>query len=189
MSIVKPEHILFGTLLLFLSCKNSVDSHSNFVNDKIDTLLAKTIFLPENLIQLSSDGHYRADSFRVELAGKKSIISIIDGTCMKCVIDQLNALDSLFNAMQPETDSQMIFILNVKKADSLYFTLNLMPAIKAKNIILWDNDYHFENRNKLFTPHAYLRTFLTNSEGRIIQYGNPLINQNLVSVYQEKLKE
>src|SRR5690606_24989973 len=99
-----------------------------------------------------------------------------------------NALDSLFNTIRQE-DSQMIFILNVKKADSLYFTLNLMPAIKAKSVILWDNDYHFESRNRLFTPNPYLRTFLTNSEARIIHYGDPLITQELVSVYQEKLKE
>lgn len=101
--IFKSQHIsLFWVLLLLLSCKKTgMDAHAYFNHDKnSDTLLSKRVILPEQLIQLSSDEHYSVDSFSVQLTGKKSMISIIDGTCMACIIDQLNALDSLFNTIR-----------------------------------------------------------------------------------------
>ena len=68
-----------------------------------------------------------------------------------------------------------------------YFMQNIQPFIKAKGIILWDNNYHFESRNKLFTPHINLRTFMINSDNRVVLFGNPLIHSDILHEYKKKL--
>lgn len=153
-----------------------------------DTLLTKTIFFPGSLKKLEGDHFKEIDSFRFEIEEKNKIVSIVDGVCMKCVIEQLNIIDSTFNSILPDDSGVMIFILNVSKADSAYFMLNLRPAIKAKGVILWDNNYDFERQNHLFTSNSNLRTFMTDGENKIIQYGNPVMHPDVISKYQEKLE-
>ena len=131
----------------------------------------------------------RTDSFISEIEDKTKIISIIDGNCMKCVVNQLNRIDSIFTSILPvNDDNRLIFILNVRKEDSAYFMRYLQPAIKTTGIILLDNNYSFERQNHLFTSNINLRTFMVNNENRIIQYGNPIMNPDVIFKYQEKLE-
>ncbi|MFA8434097.1 MAG: hypothetical protein ACEPOZ_06230 [Marinifilaceae bacterium] len=171
-------------LFTFASC-NFRNGHNN--NGLADTLLTKTIFFPEKLLELDGVQFQGVDSFVSESTGKAKIISIIDGTCMKCIIHQLNRMDSIFNRIKGN-DVALVFVLNVNKADSSYFMRNLQPAINATGILLWDNAYNFELRNKLLTSDAYLRTFLVNEKNRIIQYGNPIMNPVILTEYEEKMK-
>ncbi|MDA3780053.1 MAG: hypothetical protein PF487_07550, partial [Bacteroidales bacterium] len=83
---------------------------------------------------------------------------------------------------------KLIFILNVNKDDSAFFMQNFRSAIKTSGIILWDNNYNFERENELFSSNINLRTFMLNSENKIIQYGNPIINPDVIFEYREKLK-
>jgi hypothetical protein len=64
---------------------------------------------------------------------------------------------------------------------------NIQPLINADGIVLWDDNYHFESQNKLFTQYRNLRTFMVNSNNKIIQYGNPIIHPEVLSQYKEKL--
>jgi|GEM_PF-762702 len=178
---------IFVALILLCCCGHKNKKKDGF--DVADTLLSKTISFPDRLSLLENRRFYSLDSVSTVLRGKKKIISIVDGNCMSCIIHQLNAMDSTFHRILSGHDCALIFILNVNKADSAYFMLNLQPAIKTTGMVLWDDNYAFETQNKLLTENVNLRTFLTNRENRIIQYGNPLMNPGLISRYQENLKK
>jgi len=177
--------ILIGLITFSLSCKRF---NGNLKKDAIDTLLTKSISFSDKLLVLNGKEFQSVDSFNNETEGKTKIISIVDGNCMKCVINQLNYIDSLFYSILNDSDNILIFILNVNNRDSVYFMRNLQPAIKAKGTILWDNNYNFERENMLFTPELNLRTFMINSENKIIYYGSPVIDSNIIYEYQEKLE-
>ncbi len=153
-----------------------------------DTLLTKTVIFPNSLLQLEANKFKKVDSIKTAIDGKIKIISIIDGNCRKCIINQLNSLDSIFNNIL-YNDNKLIFILNVNKSDSAFFMRNFSSAINAKGIILWDNYYNFERENKLLTSNINLRTFMVNSENKIILYGNPIFHPKLIGRYQEYLEK
>jgi len=171
--------------LFFMSCNIQQGSNNSQTSD---TLLAKTITFPRSLSKFRGSQLQPIDSFLLDIDGKRKVISIIDGTCMKCIIYQLNRIDSIFNATLPEDDDiVLIFVLNVFKEDSVFFMRNLYPEIRALGILLWDNDYNFERENQMFTPDEYLRTFLTDHNNRIVQYGNPIMNPDIIAEYRKKL--
>ena len=179
--------LFFVVIVINASCKHQHSINNN--NNTTDTLLTKTIIFPNSLLKLNGMQFQRTDSFISEIEDKTKIISIIDGNCMKCVVNQLNRIDSIFTSILPvNDDNRLIFILNVRKEDSAYFMRYLQPAIKATGIILLDNNYSFERQNHLFTPKVNLRTFMINDENRIIQYGNPIMNPDVIFEYQEKLE-
>ncbi len=177
---------VFVVLIIFTSCKYQGRNNNNN-NITTDTLLAKTIIFPNSLLKLKGTQFQRTDSFVSETKDKTKVISIIDGNCIKCVVYQLNKIDSIFNIIL-HNDDKLIFVLNVSTKDSVYFMRHLQPAIKATGIILWDNNYNFERQNNLFTPDVNLRTFMINNENKIIQYGNPIMNPDVIFEYQEKLE-
>nr|MDA3779167.1 hypothetical protein [Bacteroidales bacterium] len=137
-------------------------------------------------LKLEGTRLFKTDSLIAEIEGKTKIISIIDGNCMKCIINELNKIDSTFNSILND-DDLLIFILNVNKYDSVFFMRNLQPAIKATGIILWDNSYNFEQQNNLLTYDKNLRTFMINRKNKIIQYGNPVMNPDVIFEYKKKL--
>lgn len=145
---------------------------------------------PDNLLKLNGTQFQDPDSFIYDIEDKTKIISIIDGDCIKCIVYQLNQIDSIFNNILfplPDDDNVLIFILNVHSEDSVYFIRYIQPAIKATGVILWDNNYNFERQNHILTRNVNLRTFMVNNENRIIHYGNPIMHPDVVSEYQDKL--
>ncbi|MGE0077537.1 MAG: hypothetical protein AB7S48_06730 [Bacteroidales bacterium] len=184
MKIYIPSLLIFLFFLPY-SCANGKKKE---IKETPDTLLTKTVSFPSSLIQLKGDKFQSIDSFTIQNEGKTKIISIIDGTCMKCIINQMNKLDSTFSSILIDSDNIMVFILNVNKHDSTFFMRNLQPAINAKGIILWDNNYIFEQHNKLLTPDMNLRTFMINQQNKIIQFGNPLMHPDVIWEYKAKLE-
>ena len=177
--------LIISVFMSMGACSNREKKNGN---NSADSLLTKTISFPKTLLQLDENKIKKIDSFNAATKGKRKIISIIDGNCSKCIINQLNNIDSIFNKLIiNKNSSELIFILNVQSKDSAYFMQNLRPLIDARGIILWDNNYNFERKNKLFTKNYNLRTFMTNPKNRIIQYGNPLMNPELIYEYKEKL--
>ena len=179
--------LVFFVIIVFTSCKYQ-DSNNNNNNITTDTLLTKTIIFPNSLLKLNGTQFQKIDSFKSEVEYKTKIISIVDGNCRKCIVNQLNNIDSIFNSILLDDDNLLIFILNVNKEDSAFFMRNLRPEIKATGIILWDSNYNFERQNNLFTVNRNLRTFMINNENKIIQYGNPIMNPDVIFEYQEKLE-
>ena len=176
---------IFVLIVIIASCRHQ---HSNSNNTTLDTLLTKTIIFPNSLLKLNGTQFQKTDSFIFKTEDKTKIISIIDGNCMKCIVYQLNRIDSIFNSiLLDDNDNVLIFILNVNEEDSAYFMRNIEPAIEATGVILWDNNYNFERQNNLFTTNLNLRTFMINDENRIIQYGNPIMHPCVISEYQDKL--
>lgn len=171
-----------------ISCSDKKKSVSYEATKLTDTLLSKTISFPEKFPILGVTLPYIHDSIMHEILQSKKIISVIDGTCMACITDQLNALDSLFSTIIEDKNCKVIFVMNLKKVDSVYFMLNLKPAIRAKGVIFLDDEYLFERSNKILTSHSHLRTFMTDIEGKIELYGNPLEDTELIVLYKNKLK-
>lgn len=172
-------------LIIFpTACKHYSSNNNNNISD---TLLTKTISFPNCLLKLNDTKFSKIDSFINTIKGKAKIVSIVDGNCMKCIINQLNYIDSLFNNILNDSDNLLIFVLNVSSSDSAYFMRNLEPAIKVKGTILWDNNYNFEKENKLFSPDENLRTFMVNKENKIVMYGNPVFNPDIIYEYKKYL--
>ena len=167
---------------------NSCSTTPNKPAAQKDSLLAKTIVFPYSLRVLDGNVFHSFDRFLTIDEGKSKIISIIDGTCSACIINQMNKLDSVFSNILIDSDNIMVFVLNVSKQDSTFFMRNLQPSINAKGFILWDNNFNFERENNLFTPDINLRTFMVNPENRIIQYGNPLMHPDVIWEYKAKLE-
>jgi len=177
-------------LILLIIGSSCIRWQKNDAETLNDTLFNRTIVFPTSLHPLKGDVFDNVDTTLYTLEGKLKVISIIDGICMTCIIEQLNKMDMIFSEiMKNKTNTQMVFILNVHSRDSSYFIHNLQPAIQAKGIILWDSNYNFETVNQLFTPDINSRTFLLDRENKIILYGNPIMKPELLIKYKEKLEQ
>lgn len=180
-------HIIFGIgIICFQSCSSNRSESAE--HQYSDTLLFKEIHFPNYLKELRDGQLYDIEEILYNLEDKRKIVSIIDANCMKCVTNQLNFLDSIFESIIIADDA-MIFILNIKPIDSAYFVNNLLPAVDASGLLFWDNDYVFERKNKLFTSDVNLRTFLLDSSNTIVLYGNPIIYPEVIYEYQMKLQQ
>jgi hypothetical protein len=189
MQISKKTSAVFVLLIISFGCFVAWDNGGRISNAVTsDTLLQKKIVFPDELRPITPAAITSMTNFRSYTDGKEKIVSIIDGTCASCIIDQLNLIDKTFQDINETGSAVMVFIVNVTKNDSAYFVLNMQPLIKAKGLVLIDHSYNFEKRNKLFTSDGNLRTFLISEEGKILTYGNPLINRNLLSNYKTMLQ-
>lgn len=180
-------HIIFG--ICFIISQSCISNRSELTDHQSsDTLLLKVVHFPNNLKELRDGQLYDIEEILYHLEDKRKIVSIIDANCMKCVINQLNVLDSIFENIII-ADDVMIFILNIKPIDSAFFVNNLLPAIDASGYLLWDNDYIFERENKLLTSEVNFRTFLLDNSNTIVLYGNPILYPDVIHEYQMKLKQ
>lgn len=173
--------ILFCFLVLFFSCNKLSKKNTPMLTD---TMLAKKIMFPAELKILKA-GEFQDTNQNLKNVNHLRIISIVDGACMKCIINQLNYTDIAFNSFTRK-DKDLIFILNVSSNDSSFFMNNLYPSIETESLILWDNNFNFERTNKLFTSNFNLRTFMIDSNNQIIHYGNPVMNPEEINTYKQK---
>lgn len=180
------KHLAIFIALLTITISSCNYFRPNTVERLTDTLLAKTITFPKQLLHLKGDHFYGIDSLLGSIEGKSKVVSIVDGTCPACIDGQLNRIDSIFRQFKPNHDVQLVFILNVSSLDSAYFMRNFQSFIKSTGAVLWDNNYHFETVNQLFAPDQYLRTFMVNGNNRIVLYGNPLMNPKLLDEYKKR---
>ncbi len=176
--------IIISTLSNIVSCE-----FTKRKNSRTDSLSSKVISFPKELFILENSQLRQSDSLIHQLNNKLKIISIIDGNCVKCIIKQLNKIDSIFNSILSHKNGVYITVLNVSKQDSAYFMFNIQPLIKAKGIVFWDGNHFFESSNKLITSHVNQRTFMVDSTNRIIQYGNPVIHPEVLEEYRCKLQK
>lgn len=164
-------------LFLLFSCKEK------------DEWIGKEIIFPSTLQELQGRECISLKEFRGKVEGKKKIVSIIDATCIKCIIGQLNKIDSLFHPLvSKDTTAVMVFILNVDSADSSNFMISMQPEIRAKGFLLWDNAYHFETENNILTEKVNRRTFLLDEQNNIKIVGNPLFKEGLLEEYEANLR-
>lgn len=89
--------LIFLSIIFLAACKYQNRKESSIISRNLFT---KKIFFPNCLLELKDHKFEKIDSFLYETKGKKKIISIIDGTCMKCIVNQLNKIDSAFNHIQ-----------------------------------------------------------------------------------------
>lgn len=172
--------------LLLLAC-GGVAQRNSCGETVSDTLLGKHVVFPNNLLLLSNASLTPAHEYMTSIEGKAKIVSIIDGDCMKCIVTNMNVLDSLFRTVILGSDQQMVFILNVSPTDSAYFMRNLQPTIRVQGLVLWDSCYSFETANELFTSDINQRTFMLSPSDSIVMYGNPLFNPNLLHEYMANM--
>ncbi|MCH7399043.1 hypothetical protein MM236_13645 [Belliella sp. DSM 107340] len=175
--------VLFLVLgFIFFACHRKNDKASDLIIDR------PAVEFNRNLKLLISGKLYDPDSILTQFMPKKKIISIVDGVCMKCVINDLNQADMLFREITEEnTLAQTIYVLNVPPADSIYFLRHFEPSIDVKGIILWDDGYTFENSNDLLTADRNLRTFLLDGKNKIKFFGHPLYDPKLIEKYKDRL--
>ncbi len=183
------RYIVFIISILYITVGCTYNKHTNEQKRNLcDTLFSKKVRFPKDLKILNGKQFDSIDSFIVNSSKKNNIISIVDGNCAKCVVFHLNKIDSIFHSIVSNTNTQVVFVLNVSKEDSAFFMQNFQPLINVSGDILWDSNFYFEQFNDLLTPDINLRTFMTNKEGQIVQYGNPILHSDVIAGYREELK-
>jgi len=151
--------------------------------------LGKEVVFPSELQQLKDKKPTAINDFLTTNEGKNKIISIIDASCAKCIMGQLNKIDSLFSGIaHKDNKTTMVFVVNFYEQDFDNFMLTLYPMIKARAVILWDKDYFFETKNDIFTPKLNGRTFMLNANNEIVLVGSPLFNDGILQEYEKLVK-
>ncbi|MCH7402746.1 hypothetical protein ACFOUP_05480 [Belliella kenyensis] len=181
--IINKAIVLFLVLgFAMLACKRQNDKDTNSVSED------RSVEFNESLLLMINGKLYDPDSVLINTIHKKKIVSIVDGVCMKCVINDLNQADLMFREITKEnTLAQTIYVLNVPPADSAYFLRHFEPSIDVKGLMLWDHGYTFENTNDLLTADRNLRTFLLDENNFIKFFGHPLYNSKLIEKYKSEL--
>ena len=169
--------VIFGCLMISVF----LEGCRGLERDSIVTAYReKKVEFPDKLMILEESGLVTSALKITEFESKNTIVSIVDGSCMSCVINQLNHVDSVLTNVFSKDQVKIYFVLNVPSGDSSYFMINLRPAIDVQSTILWDSDYTFERTNDLITSDLNRRTFLLNSEMKIVEYGNPVWKPGIV---------
>lgn len=158
-----------------------------FIRKDRESWLNKTIVFPQSLLVLDDYKFYSSDVFLGEVNTRPIVISIVDASCMKCVVTNINITDSIFyNAFKVnEVVADLVFVLNISKGDSALFLSNIYPNLKVKGTILWDNSFQFETVNNLFTSEMSDRTLLVDANDRVRLVGSPLYNSGILEEYIE----
>lgn len=171
--------LLICMAFVFCSCKTEKKGSRN------EEISQKNISYPSNLKLLSNGTLLEIDSAIRFLEGKLKIISVVDGVCMKCVINDLNETDKVFQEIISVNDnSTVVYILNVTPADSAFFRKNFEHLIDVNGMIFWDNSFEFERTNGLLSPNKKNRTFILDDRNQIVLLGNPLFDMDKMEEYQ-----
>lgn len=150
--------------------------------------IGKRMVFSEELKLLKNNNIYSLDCFIKSSKNKNKIISIIDASCSRCILGQLNKIDSLFaGILKEDYNAELVFILNVDDRDFKSFMVALYPLITSNAPILCDNKFRFETSNNIFTSDLSKRTFLVNKKNEIILVGNPLYSTDLLIEYKNKI--
>ena len=150
--------------------------------------LGKEVVFPKELKQLKGKKPIEINDFIEYNKDNNKIISIIDASCAKCIMGQLNKIDSLFSEIAHRSNNTiMVFVINFYERDFDNFMLTLYPLIQSKAVIIWDKDYFFETKNDLFTPKLNGRTFMLNAKNEIVLVGSPLFGGQVILAQYEKL--
>lgn len=192
MNRFKPKTTLFlliGFIILTnISCKGRAES--NEIRKIVAQQMGKEIVFPKQLRELKNTKFRTIDSLEKEVENKVKIVSLIDATCVKCIYNNMNKLDSLVNNLfEPKAGLVKIFILNFSKQDSARFINDLYPLISSNAYLLWDRDYSFERENDILVDKVGLRTFLLDRSNKIATIGNPLFYPSVLNVYKEQVEE
>lgn len=166
---------------IYKKAKENIEPATNWIGKKI--------YFSEELKLLEDRNLYSLDCFKEISVSKNKIISIIDASCSKCILGQLNKIDSLFaGIVNGDSNTELVFVLNVDDNDFKSFMVALYPLIISNAPILCDNYFRFETENDILTPNLSERTFLINRENKIILVGNPLFYPDIIEEYKKKIK-
>lgn len=178
--------VIAATALAVSVACNRLSSADSRKMNAADSMYTKEIHFPNTLAVLEDEQISSLSGFSQFNQGKKKLISIIDVTCASCILSELNPLDSLFWREFDHTSIEMIFVLNIPRRDSIYFSLNFRKNINARSLLVWDSNFDFERANNLFSPYRDLRTFMIDEKNRLIVFGNPLYDRNLLDEYKRR---
>lgn len=180
--------IIAVILPIYMACNHS---DTTFKNKKIvendDPWLSKEIEFPPALLQLVGERIFDIDTTSSLFDSRPKVVSIIDATCSKCILTQMNRLDSIFAELLDAGDR--VFVLNVPREDSAYFMYHFQPLINIGGHIIWDSNYYFESANEIFSSNPHRRIFLIDYQNRIVQMGNPLMNKEVMKEYQKSIEQ
>ena len=101
------------SVLLFIIILCSCNNRNNFSKNETDSLLYKIIHFPNDLFELRENEFLEITHFLNRISGKKKVVSIVDASCMKCIVNELNKLDSVFSPICIGNNVELIFILVV----------------------------------------------------------------------------
>lgn len=175
-------------VMIIQSCSESKHQDDLKADQPINAWIGKKIIFPDKLKLLEDSIFYPVNTFVNANRNKRKIISIVDGSCSKCILGQLNKIDSVLSLLiKGDTNTVATLVLNVDSQDSASFMIALYPLIKAKNPILWDGNFSFESENDIFTQFPEQRTFMTDDNSHIVLIGNPLYSEEVKELYKRYL--
>lgn len=157
--------------------RDNVSRYHEIVKDK----LGDKLFIPNNLVQYRPfDRSYSDNS---EMVNKKfKLYSHIDASCGTCV-----SFIGKWNKLMPKFNNVSLFLICT--SDDNFTLLKYLcesDEVNAFPFTLYLNkDKEFLKQNDFLKVHKHLETILTDTTGKILLLGNPLLSKDLEKVYLE----
>ena len=180
-----PTRKIWALIPVFLflfafACENAKEPNAIFQAKK---LYGKKIEFPASYFPIAAEG--RAFSIDAELAKPLKIVTYIDkNSCSECALRILLHWSKLLEELSGDTVG---FIPVVYPID----VIDLIEALNNLHIdlpLFYDIDDMFLKMNKLEKALAKNRTFLLDSDNKIIVIGEPLASAKLWQLYKDVLE-
>ncbi|MCC5921023.1 MAG: hypothetical protein LAT68_12575 [Cyclobacteriaceae bacterium] len=178
--------LIYALLVLQIFNLNSCVQNENNLEGE-EGFNKQQIFYSSNLLILKDNKLVKTS--KSDWSNSSKLISIVDGVCMKCVVNDLNFMDSVFIALTRNSDVDVIHVLNVLSKDSLNFRTQFEPHLDVKGKVFWDSSYNFESQNNILVADKNRRVFLVDSNDYVKIIGNPVFDQDINIAYQKLLNE
>lgn len=176
------KYILFILLVfLFLSCKDRKLENSNK-----DATIGNVFSFPDT-IEFIKNGSFYLESrkeFMHQYKDSPIILNIIWGDCHVCV-NKLFQWSGIISKDFFGENTKYIIIISTSDKD--YFLRNYYEPLVNIPVLIIDTNKVFFKINNLENNPGY-NTFLLDQDYKILIQGNPLIIDNFIESYQEKIK-
>ena len=150
------------------------------ISSIVEEMVGKDLVFPDSLISRSPEPYIT--NFKVE--GEK-IISVIDGNCSTCV-SKLKNWESCVDILKNQGYENKLFFI-IEDVDSAFFNQAYGKRIPQGLTFFFDKNSVFSKVNKLPNK-KMLKTFLIDSENKILLVGNPSVDKRLWNLYLDEMK-
>lgn len=157
--------------------------YEKYIKKNVERLYESELILPECISSIDS---ISLPEVFYSNFHKVQIISWLDGNCQSCINNLGRWEEEIIQKLNP---NRVNFFFIIYTDDYEYFKKIIFPDISIDIPIFIDVNNDFINANELYDLDNYLLTFLIDYEGKIKLVGNPLMNNELQSLYFQEINK
>lgn len=159
-------------IVAFIGC------NSNSVEKTFEKQLGKKIVFPENLQYLNSNSNELTKSGQ-----RLKLIIMLNGNCPKCI----ETINSDWYEYYFSHSKLIDFVFIMRTTNNQFFTKHILPNILIDGTYILDEQDIFMEINDI-SPNPVFHTFLLDYDNRTCVIGNPITNNAIGSLYDEKIQ-